>query len=435
MKALNRRSAPRPRRTGLVAVTAAATLAVSACGSSGGHAANSSGSVGSAGGANSVNTITIGTLYSGSGQFAASSLPEYDGLKFWLNQVNSQGGVSVAGKKYHIKLVAYNDQSDPTTAATLYNQLITQNKVDVLVADFGSVLTAPAVTLAKEHHVVLFDPSGSGSNFFTSPNPYLVLCSLPTSAVWPKPLAEFLLSLHVNKVAIVYGENDFNQSQANTIQADLKAGGVTPMYFQAVPTKTSDYGSIIQTIKNKVPQAVIELGYQNNDIAFLNDLRSAGVHFPFVLTAFPTQLPDLFAKDVGKAGLAYTFGYGVPPVLKINSVNYGMGFDSFSKSFSSSNGPVSFLDVAGYNTGLVIQDALEHAKSLSQTDIRAGVAAISGKLKTLEGTFQVNDAGAQLGELLPVAQDIPTPSGDINWKIVYPPNQANGKAVYPAPAG
>ena len=40
-------------------------------------------------------------------------------------------------KKIPLKLVAYDDQSNTATAATLYNQLITQDKVDILIADFG----------------------------------------------------------------------------------------------------------------------------------------------------------------------------------------------------------------------------------------------------------------------------------------------------------
>ncbi len=423
---LSRQRSRRSRRwlRSTVAVVAVGALAA-ACGSSAKKGSTSTGS--------SQSTLTVGTLYAGSGDYSASSLPEYEGLQFWVNQVNGQGGVTIAGKKYHVKLVAYNDQSDPTTAATLYNQLLTQNKVDVFVADFGSVLTAPAITIAKEHHQVLFDPTGSGAVFFSNgANPYVLLTSLPTSAVWPNVAVDFLLSEHVTKVAIIYGTNDFDGSQAATIKKGLEAKGVTPLYYQGVDSKTSDYGTIIQTVKDKSPQAVIELGYENNDIAFLNDLRSAGVHFPFVLTPFPAQLPDLFAKDVGTAGLAYTFAYGVPPVLQINNVNYGMGFTAFSKAFSAAHGgaTLNFLDVAGYNAGLVIQDSLAHAKSTKQLDIRAGAAALSGKLRTLMGSFVIDDTGEQLGELLPVAQYFPNGG----FKIVYPADQATTKPVYPAPA-
>ena len=89
--------------------------------------------------------IKIGTLYASSGRFASISMPVFTGLKIWADQKNAEGGVYVKAfdKKIPVKLVAYDDQSNTATASTLYNQLITQDKVDLLVADSGSVLTAP----------------------------------------------------------------------------------------------------------------------------------------------------------------------------------------------------------------------------------------------------------------------------------------------------
>ncbi|EQD43204.1 extracellular ligand-binding receptor [mine drainage metagenome] len=163
--------------------------------------------------------ITVGTLYSGSGSFATSSLPQLAGLKFWISQENSKGGVYVGAykKRIPVKLVTYNDQSDATTAATLYTQLITQNKVNILAADFGSVLTAPAVTIAEEHHQLLFDATATGTTLFSAANKYIVLTATPTSGIWPDPLIKFLLSEHVSRVAILYDSNDFAASQAATV--------------------------------------------------------------------------------------------------------------------------------------------------------------------------------------------------------------------------
>ena len=85
--------------------------------------------------------IKLGTLYASSGRFASISMPVHYGLKLWIEQKNAEGGVFVKpfNRKIPLKLVAYDDQSNTATAATLYNQLITQDKVDILVADSGSV--------------------------------------------------------------------------------------------------------------------------------------------------------------------------------------------------------------------------------------------------------------------------------------------------------
>src|ERR1700709_606874 len=100
--------------------------------------------------------IKIGTLYASSGRYASISMPVYSGLKLWIDQKNAEGGgdAKAFDKKIPVKLVSYDDQSNTAPASTLYNQLITQDKVDLLVADSGSVLTAPAVAIAPDHKML-----------------------------------------------------------------------------------------------------------------------------------------------------------------------------------------------------------------------------------------------------------------------------------------
>src|ERR1700689_5117856 len=100
-------------------------------------------SMGSAARAQTAPTeIRIGHIHAGSGNFASISMPAYNGLQIWVNQTNAAGGAMVKpfGRKIPLKLISYDDQSNPATASTLLNQLITQDKVDILVSDSGSVL-------------------------------------------------------------------------------------------------------------------------------------------------------------------------------------------------------------------------------------------------------------------------------------------------------
>lgn len=413
----------------LVGLVTVATL-VTACGSTAATTPSKS---------SAPKELIIGTLYASSGSFATSSMPEYNGLRYWIKEENAKGGAFVAAyhKRIPLKLIAYNDQSSPATATTLYNQLVTQDKVNIFVSDFGSVLTAPAVAIAQEHHVLLFDQSGSGASFFTPNNPYIVLTGLPTSAVWPTPLTKFLLAKQIKKVAIVYGQNDFNASQEQTIVSGLAKAGIRPVYNQSIPTATTNYGSIITNIAATHPDAVLELGYPTNDIAFLQNLQASGKHFKMVFTIFPGQLQALLVKNVGQGALAYTYTYGVPPVNEsFKNVNIGLSTSAFVTAFQKVYpGSVSFLSVIGYNTGLVVQAALGHASSLSQLALRNAVAKVSGKLHTLDGTFAVNSKGAQVGEFFPVSQLFPSGTANINPKVVYPSSLATTTARYPAPTG
>ncbi len=383
----------------------------------------------------SPQVITIGTLYSGSGSFAASSQPEYSGLKFWVSQVNQSSGVFVKayGKKVHVKLVSYDDQSDPTTAATLYMQLVTQDKVNILVSDFGSVLTSVAVPIAQEHKTLLFDQTGSGTALFSSSNPYIVDTSIPTSGAWPTPLAQFLIAHHVNRIAIIYAENDFTEAQAATLVRLLKAAHITPIADKPVPTATNDYTVLIHNTVAEHPQAVVELGYDANDISFFHNLAATGSHFPMLFTIYPGLETSLLEKTVGLTHLQYTYTYASPPLLQYNRVNFGLGITNFLKRYTAQTHQVAnFQTVAGYNTGLVIQKTLSIAPSLSQLDLRHAAAKISGHLSTLAGTFKISADGAQLGEQMDLAQFLPV-HGKTQLTVVYPTAHAAAKAVFPAP--
>src|ERR1700753_2249652 len=175
--------------------------------------------------------IKIGTLYASAGRYASISMPVDSGLKLWSEQKNADGGVYVKAfdKKIPVKLVAYDDQSNTATASTLYNQLITQDKVDLLVADSGSVLTAPAVAIARDRKMFLFDQTGTGASFFSKDNPYIALMADPVSTVWPKPVADFLIhdgpALGIKKAALLSAPNELTGTQANAFRKFIKDSG------------------------------------------------------------------------------------------------------------------------------------------------------------------------------------------------------------------
>lgn len=379
--------------------------------------------------------IKIGTLYASTGPFAVASQGQYEGLKFWADAINKDGGVFVKAfdKKIPVKIVAYDDQSSTSTATTLYNQLITQDKVDVLVADFGSVLTSVAIPLAAEHHMLLIDPTGSGANFFTKPTNYLADVSIPSSQVWPVPLAQYLIQQKIKRVAILYSANDFDASQAATLKDVLGKAGIKPVYDHSVPTSESNYTILLHTIAASNPDAVLEFGYAPNDIAFLKALDQSGLHFPMVFTVFPGQLLDLMIKNVGVKGLSYTYTYPTPPLVKYDKVTYGMTTQQFVDAFKAAQKKEpNFLDCAGYNTGLIVQHMLDTAPQFNQTDFHTALMQMSGKTTTLMGPFEINANGAQLGEPFPVAQLQPK-GGKLDVVVLYPADKATGKAVYPAP--
>jgi branched-chain amino acid transport system substrate-binding protein len=388
--------------------------------------------------------IKLGTLYASSGRYASISMPVHYGLKLWIDQKNADGGVYVKAfdKKIPLKLIAYDDQSNTATAATLYNQLITQDKVDILIADSGSVLTSVAVPIARDHKMLLIDQTGTGAAFFTPDNPYIALMADPVSSIWPKPLTDFLThdgpGLGIKRIAMLYATNDFTGTQANSIRKFITESnsGLEFVFDQGVPTETSNYTVLLNNIRASNPDAVLHLGYASNDIAFLRNVQDSGIKFKFLFSIYPGVETELLEKNLGGKALNYVFTYVTSMDLAYKA-EFGMSLkeysDAWHKKYADSHVEFGFNSIAGYTTGLVLEKALSVATSLDQLELRKAIFSLSGNFKTLDGTFELDATGGQIGELTPIGQFLADEGEKPKLVTVWPHELANGKPIYPRP--
>lgn len=385
--------------------------------------------------------ILIGMPYASSGSFAFSSQAVKSGFQMWVNETNANGGIYMSsyGKKLPVKVIYLDDQSSTSTVASDYTELITQYHVNVLMSDFGSTLVAPGISIAKDHKIVFFDTTGSTPTFFTSNNPYLVDLSIQSSALWPVPLAQFLVSQHSNisRVAILYTDQDFPTAQAQTVDSYLVSHGITPVFYQSTSdTSTSEYLTTLASINSTAPQAVLEFGYDTNDIAFFDAMNAGHYHFNMTFTIYAGLEESLLNSSTPAGSLDYTYTYAAPPFSSYSSVTLGMNtsdFISAYESFYHTTTPPNFNDIAGYNSGLLIGAILQKAGVLSQTALRQAANETNGA-ETLEGEFLINTTtGMQLGESMNLMQ-YQVINGKFTPVVIYPPSVATGTPVYPAPS-
>src|SRR5580704_16351556 len=78
-------------------------------------------------GALAAEPITIGLGIAQSGQLAANGKAALAGMKIWEDDVNAKGGL--LGRP--VKLVYYDDQSNPANVPALYTKLLEIDKVDL----------------------------------------------------------------------------------------------------------------------------------------------------------------------------------------------------------------------------------------------------------------------------------------------------------------
>src|SRR5690242_6673433 len=83
-------------------------------------------------------TITFGATISITGKTAKEGEYARDGYQFFVDSINERGGIPVGDTTYQVKLRYYDDESDATRAALLYERLITEDHVDFLLGPYGS---------------------------------------------------------------------------------------------------------------------------------------------------------------------------------------------------------------------------------------------------------------------------------------------------------
>src|SRR5262245_17983756 len=116
---------PHPARFLSIGITAAVlSAALAAC-------SNSS----SPTGGTTKSPIVIGTSLSLTGSFSSDGQAYEQGYKLWAADQNAKGGL--LGRK--IKLMFLNDASNPTTAVSNYQTLITVDHVNLTIGPFSSL--------------------------------------------------------------------------------------------------------------------------------------------------------------------------------------------------------------------------------------------------------------------------------------------------------
>ena len=88
--------------------------------------------------------VRIGFAIAKTGLFAAATPAQVNAYHFWRDQVNEKGGLNVEGVKRKIEFVEYDDQSNTANAVKIYEKLITDDKVDLLLSPWVRQAISPS---------------------------------------------------------------------------------------------------------------------------------------------------------------------------------------------------------------------------------------------------------------------------------------------------
>jgi branched-chain amino acid transport system substrate-binding protein len=315
-------------------------------------------------------TITIGTSVAQSETYAAFSAI-LDGEQAYIDYTNDQGGVTVAGKKYKINLVAKDDAYVASRTVTNVNSLLSDDHVFALLNVVGTKNNLAIRDLVNRDCVPdLFAASGAtqwGNHEF----PWLIGSELVPYPLEVKRFVEYLKATKPDAtIAVLKANDDFGQSYADTLTQLVKG-------TQLKIVKTEQYDS---TGLPKVDTQVNNLASTKADVFFLgatllacpaalSAAAAAGWH-PITYMSGTCVSRVLFSIAGAAADKVFSVTPLLDPADPKNATDpamtlYKAQVAKYKPNADTSDGIVGY----GWTTGALLVKTLESAKKLDRGSV------------------------------------------------------------------
>ena len=391
---------PSGRAARIAAVTILAAVSVTACGITSSGTPSSNASAGPAG-----TPVTVGFTVSLTGSFSADGQAVLKGYQLWRDDVNKNGGL--LGRP--VKLVYLNDNSDPTVAKKDYTRLITQDKVNLTVGPFSTLLTVPAGQVTHKYGYAFVEGSGGGPLVFQQKLPNLFAVSAPV-ANQMVPFAQWVAALppgqRPTKAAYVMVDDPFADPTVQTAHDILAKAGIATVYNNnsALPGATAKLlepnaaGAVPPAALAAAADKVIAANPQIVLIGSVDVPTVSGILNEFKRQRFtPKMIVAASGPDQGQAFLN-SIGTGNASGIMVPNTWYGGFPEALShvlvqEYIAKYGGTASDInaDVAeAYSAGEVMADAVQ-AVGLNQTKIIGFLH--SARLTTVQGPAKFNNVG------------------------------------------
>jgi branched-chain amino acid transport system substrate-binding protein len=357
--------------------------------------------------------IVVGASVALTGKYARTGQEQLQGFQMWVEDVNARGGL--LGRKVTLKY--YDDESKPETGAKLYEKLITDDKVDLLIGPYSSDVTTAASTVAEKYHFPMVSSGASATQIWE--RGYRNIFGLYTLAeTYMTPVMEFAKSKGLRKIALIYENTEFPRAVANGVRSQAKQLGMNIVFDEEYGKASTDFSSMIIKIKSKKPDMVIGGSYLPDSVAFMRQSKENRLYAKIFVFAVGPALPD-FGKNLGLDAEGVMGNTMWEPTLKLPGVK------EFAEKYNAKYGhEPGYHAAGGFGAGQVLEAAVKKAGSLDRDKLRAALFALD--TTTTFGRYKVDATGRQIGKTGYAVQWI-----NGNREIVLPPDVATAKPVYP----
>jgi branched-chain amino acid transport system substrate-binding protein len=322
--------------------------------------------------------VRIGYTVARTGLFAAAAPSQEQAYALWAEQVNARGGLNVAGTMRPVEFVSYDDESDPTKAAQLYERLITADNVDLLLSPWG---TPHHLNLAGVMERYGFPLVGSTASSVALREVKPGNIWFPTSA-WPDrigpEMAAMLKDAGVGSVSIIANVLPFSQENLQFITPALAEAGIEVKMSENYPPDISDMTPLLTQVKAAGADAILALTYPADAFLYAGQARELGVEAKVTFMLIGPTI-DAFGKAFGPAadGIV-TLAHWSPE--QANWPRARPFFDAFVAKFGQEP---DYLDsVLAFMSAEILEQAVATA-GLDRDALRKAIA--EGTFETING--------------------------------------------------
>jgi branched-chain amino acid transport system substrate-binding protein len=363
------------------------------------------------------NEVLLGGAISLTGQYAEPAGRQVNAVKLWVDEVNARGGL--LGHKITLRLL--DDKSDTQTSIKLYEKLITEDKVDVLLAPYSSGITE-AVANVNERYKMPFVAYGASSTPIWEKGRRYIFNIVAVAEDYQKGAVHLAQQIGVKKLAIIGQDSLFPRQAGKGAKDWAQKLGIEVVLEENYPTKQTDFTALLQKVKGSGAEAIISNSYFADAAAQLRQMRELNVNVKLFSSTVGPALPN-FPEQVGPSA-EYVLGYSQWEPLPDRLKHPGM--KEFVEAYEKRYGEKPNYHAGNaYGALQVTEAALKKVGSFDQEKLRDALATI--EFHSTFGRYKVDGKGLNSHEGL----TFQILRGQ--RKVVWPEKFAETKAELPMP--
>jgi branched-chain amino acid transport system substrate-binding protein len=256
--------------------------------------------------------IVVGSTLSLSGAFAATGAIHDIAGKLFVDRLNAEGGL--LGRE--VRWVVRDDESDQAKVSTLYEQLISQDQVDLIIGPYATpnILSAMAVAerhgYTMPHHTSVLAPLMNyecqfpGWSIGPEPNKFVPGQLLDSVASLPNPPASVAILTNQN------GSTDFvsygSEGDRTGAVSIARQRGLDVVAEIRYPPTTTDWAPIATQVRDAAPDLVINNGLGVDPVNLLQAMAQLNYRPPLMFSLFPAPGPPLGLGPAAEGLLSVT---------------------------------------------------------------------------------------------------------------------------------